>query len=324
MKHTLEAQHIESLYNEWIGAELGVPVEQLADTVKLPEHWGDGYLQRTRLRPGMELHTIDVKLHENHIFHIDVQYPHLEISLTQHGNGCWSIEGRRGERAMGSGGTQMIYLHDTRIHFEQLHSDRLAHMELRIDFSIWKHLFSYFPWQAGDTFYCEQQQLTPEIKQVFDQLKNCPYTGPIRQHYLEGKAFELIALFWYGLEQKSELESAASRLKTADVERLHQAKNILYHNRTNPPGLLELARQTGLNDFKLKAGFKELFGTTVFGYIREERMREAKQLLEQGRMNVSEAAIMVGYTNMSHFASLFRKTFGINPSEYARQQSRSM
>jgi len=82
--------------------------------------------------------------------------------------------------------------------------------------------------------------------------------------------------------------------------------------------LLELARLAGLNDYKLKLGFKELFGTTVFGYVRALRMDEARKILEQGEGNVSEAALMVGYHNISHFAALFRKTYGYNPSELGK------
>ncbi|KEQ27710.1 helix-turn-helix transcriptional regulator [Paenibacillus tyrfis] len=93
------------------------------------------------------------------------------------------------------------------------------------------------------------------------------------------------------------------------------ANDILSRMWKEPPGLLELARMAGLNDYKLKLGFKELFGTTVFGYVCALRMNEARSLLEQGKVNVSEAAGMVGYHNLSHFSLLFRKTLGYNPSE---------
>ncbi|MDO3681946.1 helix-turn-helix transcriptional regulator [Paenibacillus ehimensis] len=61
-----------------------------------------------------------------------------------------------------------------------------------------------------------------------------------------------------------------------------------------------------------------MFGTTVFGYVRTLRINEAHSLLEQGKVNVSEAAGMVGYHNVSHFSLLFRKTFGCIPSEVCK------
>lgn len=82
---------------------------------------------------------------------------------------------------------------------------------------------------------------------------------------------------------------------------------------------MTLARQVGLNDFKLKLGFRQVFGTTVFGYLHEHRMEQAQLLLQERRMNVEEVARTVGYANRSSFAA-FRKKFGINPKYYTRSR----
>ena len=100
-----------------------------------------------------------------------------------------------------------------------------------------------------------------------------------------------------------------------DFERLQEARGILEVEFVDPPGLFELARRVGLNDFKLKRGFKEAFGTTVFGYVRRLRMDKAKSLLENGDLNVTEAALEAGYSLLGHFAASFKKRFGILPSQ---------
>ncbi len=76
---------------------------------------------------------------------------------------------------------------------------------------------------------------------------------------------------------------------------------------------MELSRRVNLNDFKLKKGFRQVFGTSVFGYLRQVRMEQARMLLEQARMNVTQVALNVGYANPSHFAAAFKGQFGINP-----------
>lgn len=86
----------------------------------------------------------------------------------------------------------------------------------------------------------------------------------------------------------------------------------------DPPSLLALARQVGLNDFKLKRGFRQVFGTTAFGYLHDQRMERARQLLEERRFNVTEVACTVGYANPSHFAAAFKRKFGVNPGAYSR------
>jgi len=81
-----------------------------------------------------------------------------------------------------------------------------------------------------------------------------------------------------------------------------------------PPSLLELAKRVGINDYKLKKGFKAIFHSTVFDYLRQIRMEQAMKLLRSGHCNVTEAAIETGYSNISAFSEQFGKTFGIKPS----------
>lgn len=87
----------------------------------------------------------------------------------------------------------------------------------------------------------------------------------------------------------------------------------------NPPSLLDLARQVGINDRKLKQGFRQVFGTTVFGYLHDYRMEQARLLLIEQKLAIALVAHTVGYSHLSHFATAFRKKFGVNPSTYLAQ-----
>jgi AraC-like DNA-binding protein len=131
--------------------------------------------------------------------------------------------------------------------------------------------------------------------------------------YFEAKALELLFL---ELEQVTALavQSANSFLKAHDLERIYQAKTIVEENLLNPCSLIELAHKVGLNDFKLKKGFREVFGTTVFGYLYHLRMDKAKLLLKDGKP-VREVAFEVGYKNAHHFTTAFKKKFGYLPSK---------
>lgn len=83
---------------------------------------------------------------------------------------------------------------------------------------------------------------------------------------------------------------------------------------------MELAREVGINDYKLKIGFHEVFDTTVFGCLYEYRMERSRQLLESGNLTVTGVARAVGYANRSHFAAAFKRKFGVNPGIYLHQQ----
>ncbi|KAF3888091.1 MULTISPECIES: helix-turn-helix transcriptional regulator [Nostocales] len=153
---------------------------------------------------------------------------------------------------------------------------------------------------------------------ALEQILNCPYQGLTKHIYLEAKCLELIALKLEQLMQAEDSVATPIMLKPNDIDRIHYAKEILMSHLDNPPSLLELARQAGLNDCKLKLGFRQVFGTTVFGYLHQQRMEQARQLLLEGRMNVKEVASAVGYGNQSCFAAAFRKRFGVNPKSYLK------
>jgi AraC-like DNA-binding protein len=158
--------------------------------------------------------------------------------------------------------------------------------------------------------------ITPAIRTTLQQVLECPYAGFVKQLYLEGKALELLALQFQQAIEQVEPKYQPALLLLADVERIHAAREILRDRIHHPPGLVELARLVGLNDFKLKQGFKQVYGTTVFGYVYECRMQRAQQLLQTKEMNIEEVARAVGYATRSSFAVAFRRKFGINPKSY--------
>jgi AraC family transcriptional regulator, transcriptional activator of the genes for pyochelin and ferripyochelin receptors len=164
--------------------------------------------------------------------------------------------------------------------------------------------------------YYRQAITTPEMHMALQQILNCPFQGIMKRLYVEAKAIELMTLqFSQFTESVSHSDSKLS-LKIDDIDRIHQAKEILINNFKNPPSLLELARQVRLNDYKLKQGFRQIFGTTVFGYLHDYRMQQAYMLLTTGQMKVREAAQAVGYASPSSFNSAFKKKFGVNPKAY--------
>lgn len=90
----------------------------------------------------------------------------------------------------------------------------------------------------------------------------------------------------------------------------------MINNFSNPPSLIDLARQVGLNERKLKQGFQQIFGTTVFGYLQNYRMQQAKQLLRNSNVTIASVAAAVGYRNSEAFSVAFQRQFAIGPKAY--------
>jgi AraC-like DNA-binding protein len=147
------------------------------------------------------------------------------------------------------------------------------------------------------------------IQAVLHQMAMAQVSEPLRSVFLTSKTYELIAL---GLERLC-MAHCDCALSPGDIERLKRARDILGENLSHPPSLVALAHEVGINDFKLKKGFKVLFDTTPFGYLKERRMIFARSALLTGEQSVTTVANQVGYTNLGHFAAAFRKQFGTTP-----------
>lgn len=163
--------------------------------------------------------------------------------------------------------------------------------------------------------------LTPVMEAAAYQVINCAVTGPARKLFMESKALEIMA---HQLADLSEERTTGPReVPRADFRLLDQAREILAAEYADPPSLIELAHRVGLNEFKLKRGFREAFGITVYGYVRSLRMHKARALLESGDGTVSDAALAVGYSCLGHFSAAFRKEFGILPRDVRKADVRS-
>ena len=152
--------------------------------------------------------------------------------------------------------------------------------------------------------------MTPEMQSIVDQVFHTRYEGKAKMLFFRSQITSLLAHFFGQLSMMSE-----KTIPQHERDRLQQAKDILSENLETPPSLSELSRQIGLNTFKLKKNFKELFGVPVFKYLQNERLTRAHELIRNQKMTVQEAAWHVGYDSLSSFSNAFSKKFGFRPSE---------
>lgn len=113
-------------------------------------------------------------------------------------------------------------------------------------------------------------------------------------------------------------------LRAGERERIEHARSLLLADPSCPPTVDTLARASGLNVFRLKQGFRSVYGQTIHALYQQERMQLAWQLIESGTMDVANAGEHVGYSNLSHFGDAFRRRFGVLPSELKRCAQQSM
>lgn len=155
--------------------------------------------------------------------------------------------------------------------------------------------------------------ITPAMFMIINAIINCNKTGTFKRLYLESKVIELLLL---QLEQFN-LNTCNDfcSLKPNDIDKMHHAREIIYQRTHEPHSLRKLALEIGTNEFTLKKGFKEVFGTTVFNMLADLKMEQAKQLLMDGDKSIVEISQVVGYKNCAHFCTAFKRKFSVTPGK---------
>lgn len=158
---------------------------------------------------------------------------------------------------------------------------------------------------------------SPEQLIMARAIRDCPFSGAVRNIYLKSKALELVASL-FGRFHALESGQRGVVSISSDTEPFLRARDILAENLEAPPNLRELAARVGMSETRLKRGFKLLFGTAPYAWLHENRLVTARELLLQPGASVSQTAYHVGYTNVSHFIAAFVRRFGTRPGELIR------
>ncbi|MBM9616518.1 helix-turn-helix transcriptional regulator [Desulfobulbus rhabdoformis] len=176
----------------------------------------------------------------------------------------------------------------------------------------------FLPFLKGlhkQVFLNGQGKILPQMSQALTQLIACPYCGKTRALFLESKAMELLAYRLDQLKMERALPTGLLQIKTIDVERMHYAAELLACTPANPPDINTLAARVGMSRSKFYQCFKAVYGHSPLDHLRSQRLRVAKDLLQQGNHNVTEAAYAVGYNSPGYFTRVFNAEFGIHPSQ---------
>jgi AraC family transcriptional regulator len=150
-------------------------------------------------------------------------------------------------------------------------------------------------------------------RNVVATLANPPVAKAAQILWYQSKALELMAHFLF---EPKDPEFFCMRQKRVARDRVERTKELLARDLTDPPTLEMLGQEVGCSPFYLSRIFSREVGLTIPQYLRNIRMERAAELLRSGRYNVSEAAVEVGYSSLSHFSKAFCETIGCCPVLY--------
>jgi len=292
------------------------------ERITLSPSIGKGHIQSVRLKSGMQLITMDYTLRQPIV--LEYVPPLAPLGFGFCLSGCSRIQpaGQKEEKVVRPGHAVFNCFPNMAGLIETIGTERFLRVTILMDLerfcSVVEAEMDVLPSQlenlsAGISRH--EGQITPAMRATVFQILNCPYQGLARRLFLESKVLELMA---HKIDQIEAIESLSPNtrpLPSSDMNRVREAARLLAGDLENRPDLNQLARSVGMCRSKLHRCFRMVYGITPFEYLRNRRLEAAMAFLSDGRMNVTEAAFMVGYSSPSYFTKAFKKYFGHLPSK---------
>jgi len=303
------------------------PQKKSAQYMSFQSTLKEGAIHRFMPRTDLEVVVSDYSFHQEHQVNVSTAKPMVEISYCLQGTRGVHISNRDYEVTAGTCTMQLMEQVEANFIFNKDESYQMVGIGIPV--TTFNHYMEninrnegtpirFSEVLRGNPFRFFQENMNPLDMLIVKQLLEALVANRSTNLELECTVLQLLTRTCQTFFPHSTNPMEFSR---DDRAKLFQARMIMAENMLNPPSLMELSRLVGLNDYKLKKGFKEMYGTTVFGYLREQRLEKACYLLQSGTMNVMEVANAVGYSNPSHFAAVFKEKYGLNPRDFIRYRS---
>lgn len=182
-------------------------------------------------------------------------------------------------------------------------------------------LIPFFEGASHDKKYYSQDEIRPALSIPLNQLMQFTLHSSVETLYFKAKVQEILALYFNRTEE-ADLERCPYLADDENVRKIRKAKDLLIAQMNEPPTLEGLAEEVDLSVGRLKEGFKQLYGDSVFGFLLDYKLDFARKLLLSKSYSVGEVAAKVGYSTSSHFIAAFKKKFGVTPKKYLGDSSR--
>lgn len=177
---------------------------------------------------------------------------------------------------------------------------------------------NYIPFLSAenkDRKYYKDAHISPSMAIVLSQMMNYNLHPTLKPLYFKGKAYELMSLY-FNRPADADVEQCPFLADEENISKIKKAKQIIVSRMSEPPTLQALADEINLPINRLKEGFKQIYGDSVFSFLFDYKMEVARQLLATGSHNVNEVGLKVGYSTASHFIAAFKKKFGTTPKKF--------
>lgn len=302
----------------------------LEERIELDGHKGSGVISGFLFGEGLSFLVFDCMLNEDWELYFETKSPppilfnfdiEGEISHTfNNGDIRYHLNPLQGSiTACPKDSAQKIRLPGKRrILFTILMIDRESYLK-KIDCILDKmpdKLADVFSDKASKKPFFYQGNYSISAAECINKITNDRHKGLVRSTYLEAKVLELLSRQVRQFQDDLLYPEKQVMIRKYDIEKIKYARDLLIEDLKNTPIIATLAKKAGINQQKLKKGFKIIFDSTINQYLTDERLDRASLLLLKG-YSVADTAAEIGYANQSHFSKKFKEKFGVLPKKYS-------
>lgn len=170
------------------------------------------------------------------------------------------------------------------------------------------------------SFYLKKNYVVPldaEYRVILQELHRDVNSHPLINIFTENRILLLLEKFLCNFLFRDKHSGKRLQFKEEEIAQLVKAENLLLEDFSKtPPTISQLSRFCTMSPTKFKNDFKALYGLPVYEYYQQHRMAYARSLIQEGDYAIKEVGIMVGYSNLGHFAAAFKKEYTMLPSEW--------
>lgn len=164
---------------------------------------------------------------------------------------------------------------------------------------------------GGKEQFFLNQEFLPQVQNAFFQIQSCAIKDiNAKCLFIESRISEIISYIC-----AAGLREEQPGVDAFEKEQIKKIPSRMTEDFLNPPTISQLSRELGVNITKLKKGFKQLYGTTIYGYHKRAKLEHARDLLLNTELTILDVAQKSGYISQSQFGAAFKEEFGVTPSD---------
>ena len=282
----------------------------------------EGIYNETTIEEGFFILKFENETDEVQLFRRQVSQDFIQFHFCVKGTGSFSFNNGSYRLPIQEDGSLLLYNPQRDLPIEVAVNSHSWVLSVLLPIKKFHSLFSreassisFLSEENKDRKYYKDALISPSMAIVLNQLMNYNLHPSVMPLYFKGKAYELLSLY-FNRPAEADVEQCPFLVDEDNVAKIKRAKEIIIARMSEPPTLQELAHEIQLPINKLKEGFKQIYGDSVFSFLFDYKMEVARKLLATGSHNVNEVGLRVGYSTASHFIAAFKKKYGTTPKKF--------